>query len=88
QHWFVLSSGDVSTLDQEQLNDAVREAFKNKGWVFTDKAKVKVEQSGNTWIIKDGDVQIFVHNEQQIINIYLKQKWFILAPKPVHVLNS
>ena len=47
-----------------------------------------MEQSGNAWVINDGDSQFFIRNEQPNINVYAKQFLFILAPKPVHILNT
>lgn len=87
-YWFSLTSGDIDILDTGQISDAVREEFKSKGWVFTDKSKVKVKQSGNTWVIDDGIMQFFIRNEQQHVNVYVKQFLFPLAPKPVHILNT
>lgn len=88
QLWFSLTPDDISSLDTEKLSDTIREAFKSKGHDLTDKAKIKTEQSGNSWIINDGDQRFFIRNEQQSINVYKKHFWFLLAPKPVHILNS
>ena len=87
-YWFNLVPGFVGDLNRSDLTEPIREAFKDQGRPLTANAAIQEVDSSKTWVINDGSVQYFIHNEPPNLDVYDKQYWFSLTPEDISTMDK
>lgn len=77
---FVLDIGFISSLDAGQINESLREIFKEQGEPLDANAAIKVEQSGSAWVIDNVNAQYLICSDRDTahINVYKKRNGLVV----------
>ena len=65
---------DVSELDRNEVPAGLSKQFQEHDETLTSQVLVEVKQVGNSWAVVDDDREYLIRNEDQTLNVYLRNK--------------